>query len=352
MATLLALLTAPMALAGTAGPSDIQPAAVPAAMPAAPSFVDNMDKESLLMVLQRQIEDFAKHPNHAVQIGRRATTTDHMRRTLTAFAELVQAHFGTPAFASELRQRFEILNEGEAYVTGYYLPLMEARTKPEAPFTLPLYRYSADARRFSRTQIEAGALAKRGLEIAWVSDPFARYSLMVQGSGLLHFPDGRTVNINFAGSNGQPYRSLGRIFIDEGLLTDKTLSWQAIQAYLESHPEKREAYFNRNPSYCFFKLNEGGPFGLSRIPLTAGRSIATDKRHYPAGALAYLTVPEQGIARFTVDQDTGGAINGKARVDLYLGGGEAAADLAGRLKHPGHLVYLLLRETPPKRPVR
>jgi membrane-bound lytic murein transglycosylase A len=166
---------------------------------------------------------------------------------------------------------------------------------------------------------------------------------MVQGSGLLQFPDGRVVNINYAGSNGFPYQSLGRIFIDEGLLTEETLSWQAIRAYLQVHPEKRDAYFNRNQSYCFFKLNNGGPFGLSRIPLTAGRSIATDKRRYPAGALAYLSVPEHHIGRFVIDQDTGGAIKGKARVDLYLGGGSQAEELAGVLKHPGDLTYLLVK---------
>ncbi|MBC7543984.1 MAG: MltA domain-containing protein, partial [Candidatus Sericytochromatia bacterium] len=329
-------------------PTAAAPTPVPSAailpIPVTPPFVDNVDQESLLLVLQRQIDAMAGKPNRSVKIGNRTTTTDQMRRTLVVFAEVVRQHFGQPSFAREVQRQFETLNQGDAYMTGYYLPLLEARTKRDAVFSLPLHSYPASNRNYSRAQIAAGALANRGLEIAWVSDAYARYSLMVQGSGLLHFEDGRTVNVNFAGSNGQAYRSLGRIFIDEGLLTEETLSWQAIVAYLQANPTKRETYFNRNPSYCFFKLSEGGPYGSGRITLTSGRSIATDKRLYPHGALAYVTVPEHGIARYAVDQDTGGAIRGQARVDVFLGAGAAAAELAGRLKHHGQLYYLLLRD--------
>jgi membrane-bound lytic murein transglycosylase A len=336
------LVVLPAAAQPTPDPSaspevSIQPAALPL------TWTDDQDKDSLLLAIQRQIQDLQGQPDARIKLGERGTTRRTLLRTLQAFAAVVRDHHGKPSFAKAIQQRFQVTREGAAYVTGYYLPLLQAREQRTGEFIYPLHRFPAKDRHYPRAAIENGALAHRGLELAWVSDPFARYSLMVQGSGLLQFPDGRVVNINYAGSNGFPYQSLGRIFIDEGLLTEETLSWQAIRAYLQVHPEKRDAYFNRNQSYCFFKLNNGGPFGLSRIPLTAGRSIATDKRRYPAGALAYLSVPEHHIGRFVIDQDTGGAIKGKARVDLYLGGGSQAEELAGVLKHPGDLTYLLVK---------
>jgi membrane-bound lytic murein transglycosylase A len=346
---LVGLLVSPIAAAATASPPAVSPDAAASLPQGPPSLADESDKASLLLVLQRQIGEMTGKPDRRLYIGKRATTTGQMRRTLIAFADVVARDFGKPTFASAVRRRFDVMVQGSAYVTGYYLPLIEARHARDGVFSLPIYASPGNDRHYSRQQIEAGALAKRGLELAWVSDPFALYSLMVQGSGLLHFDDNKTVNINYAGSNGQPYRSLGKIFKAEGILTEETLSWQAIKAYLQAHPDLRETYFNRNPSYCFFKLSPGGPYGSAHIPLTPGRAIATDKAHYPAGALAYVTVPAHKIARFAVDQDTGGAIRGPARVDLYLGGGEAAADLAGRLKQYGQLSYLLLRETPAKR---
>jgi membrane-bound lytic murein transglycosylase A len=333
--------TAPGPSAPAAAP--IQPASTPL------TWSDNQDKASLLVAIDRQIRDLQKLPAAKVRLGSRWTTRQAMLQTLRTFADVVRQYHGKPDFAKEIDRRFDVCREGAAYVTGYYLPLLEARRERGGAFIYPLHRLPEKDRHYTRAQIEGGALAKRGLELAWVSDVFARYSLMVQGSGLLRFPDGHVTNVNFAGSNGFPYTSMGKLFIAEGLLTEQTLSWQAIKAYLQAHPERREAYFNRNQSYCFFKVSDGGPYGLARIPLTPGRSIATDKSRYPAGGLAFLSVPEQGISRFVLDQDTGGAIKGKARVDLYLGGGSAAEDLAGRLKHPGELTYLLLKPAPARK---
>lgn len=331
-------------------PVHADPAATPTAeasplTTASPSaaWTDDQSRESLLLAIDRQVRDLKRLPAARVRLGGRWTTRRVLLQTLTTFAAVVRRSYGTPDFAKEIERRFDLCREGKAYVTGYYLPLLEARHERGGAFVYPLHRLPAKDRHYTRAQIEAGALAHRGLELAWVSDVFARYSLMVQGSGLLHFPDGQTVNVNYAGSNGFPYKSMGKLFIAEGLLTEETLSWQAIKAYLQAHPEQRDRFFNRNQSYCFFKVSAGGPYGLSRIPLTPGRSIATDKNRYPAGALAYLQVPEHAIRRFVLDQDTGGAIKGKARVDLFLGGGDAAEDLAGRLKHPGELTYLLVK---------
>jgi membrane-bound lytic murein transglycosylase A len=351
MKTIALLLSTSLIVLPAVAQTASDPAPATGIQPAAktPAWADDQSQTSLLQAIQRQKQDLQGQPGTRVRLGDRWTTRGTLLQTLHAFEAVVRAHYGKPTFAGEISRRFDVLREGEAYVTGYYLPLLEARRERTGEFVYPLHRYPDKDRHYTREQIEKGALAKRGLELAWVKDPIARYSLMVQGSGLLRFPEGRIVNVNYAGSNGFPYTSMGKLFIAEGLLTEETLSWQAIKAHFLAHPEQRERYFNRNQSYCFFKLSEGGPFGLSRIPLTAGRSIATDKARYPAGALGYLTVPEHGIARFVLDQDTGGAIKGKARVDLYLGGGEAAEDLAGRLKHPGELTYLLLKPAAAKR---
>lgn len=308
-----------------------------------PTFTDDLDKASLLKAVAHQEQDLLKQPKQALVMADRKVTTADLLRSLRLFRQVVQQHHGKPSFDLELRRRFQLVDVGGAYVTGYYLPLLDASWRREGAYVYPLYRFPGADRRYSRQQIEAGALAGRGLELAWVKDPIARYSLMVQGSGLLRFADGQMRHVNYAGSNGFAYQSLGKIFLAEGKLTDETLSWQAIRDYFLANPHERETYFNRNASYSFFKLSDGGPYGLSRIPLTPGRSIATDKRHFPAGGLGYISIPSQGISRFVLDQDTGGAILGRHRVDLYLGGGEAAADLAGRLKHDGQLYFLLAK---------
>lgn len=196
----------------------------------------------------------------------------------------------------------------------------------------------------TRGEIDGGVLAGRGLEIGWVADEIALFFLHVQGSGRLRLADGRTIGVRYAGSNGRPYTSLGRALIARGVLTPGAASMWDIRRHLESLPEpERAALLALNERYTFFRpADEGGATGSLNVELTPGRSIATDPRLVPLGALAYLATP--ATRRFVVSQDTGGAVVG-AHADLFLGAGPEAEERAGRTRERGAL-YLLLPRGP------
>ncbi|MNX84777.1 Membrane-bound lytic murein transglycosylase A precursor [compost metagenome] len=167
---------------------------------------------------------------------------------------------------------------------------------------------------------------------------------MVQGSGILRFEDGREVPVNYGGGNGHPYVSLGKLLVADGKIPAERISVPEIRRYFDAHPEELHGYLIQNPSYVFFKLAESGPFGVSGVMLTAGRSMATDKALSPSGAIAYVRYTQDGKeqGRFVCDQDTGSAIKGWGRADIFWGAGEEAGLIAGTLNASGSLTYLLL----------
>jgi membrane-bound lytic murein transglycosylase A len=168
----------------------------------------------------------------------------------------------------------------------------------------------------------------------------------------VRFADGSRTRLGFAASNGRPYRGIGRVLMDEGLLTQDEMSMQAIKRVLAQRPELRRRVLGQNPSYVFFRelSPEGGPLGCFETPLTAGRSIATDRKYFPGLAPAFITGSRPGpggktlpLARLALNQDTGGAIRGPGRLDLYFGSGAQAGDTAGRMKHVGNMYFLALK---------
>lgn len=194
---------------------------------------------------------------------------------------------------------------------------------------------------FSRAEIDAGALADEGLELAWAADPVDLLMLHVQGSGLLRLPDGRRVGVRFAATNGRPYRSVARALVERGLVPPGQADWARIRAAIASRPEEeQEALLATNPRYVFFRIAAGEVTGSLGVPLTPGRSIAADPRLVPPGTLAYLATPS--VRRFVVVQDTGGAITG-AHADLFLGAGAAAGAAAERTNERGALYLFLPR---------
>ncbi|HEY9856078.1 MAG TPA: MltA domain-containing protein [Stenomitos sp.] len=349
------------------------------------ALADDGDKASLLLALDRQREYLAREGKTSFLMGDRPVTREQLRKTSEAFARLVREAWGTPEFERRLQERFELLTASEsAHVTGYHLPLLEARRTPDATFRFPLYQTPGDLTRvelgpfkpqfagesiqgrfeqgrlvpyYNRSDIEdRGALSGKGLEIAWVKDELARFLLMVQGSGLLRFEDGSVRPVNYAGSNGRPYTSLGKLLVGDGKIPRERISVPAIKEYFAAHPDELHGYLVRNESYVFFRLAESGPFGSDGILLTPGRSVATDKKVSPSGAIAYLryTKPVLGpdlkptgvaeTGRFVCDQDTGSAIKGVGRVDTFWGGGVEAEAIAGTLNATGSITYLLLKE--------
>jgi membrane-bound lytic murein transglycosylase A len=209
---------------------------------------------------------------------------------------------------------------------------------------------------YSRRDIdEIGSLSGRGLEIAWVKDPIDLFFLHIQGSGILRLPDGKELSIGYAAQNGRPYRSIGRLLIDEGKIAKEEMSMQRLRRYLAENPRERNEIFAYNESYVFFRIVQNGPLGSLEVPVTPGRSIATDARLFPKGApvLIQTHLPVVGaggeltawrpVTRFVLNQDTGGAIRGFQRADIYFGTGAQAGASAGYMNHQGKMYFLVLK---------
>jgi membrane-bound lytic murein transglycosylase A len=262
--------------------------------------------------------------------------------------------------------------------TGYYEPLLHGSRKREGKYTVPIYnrppelvmvdlgrfREDLEGKRIAgqvvsgdlvpfhdRRQIEAGALAGRDLEIVWADDPVDVFFLHVQGSGRVQLADGGELRIGYAAQNGHPYTAIGRELINRGALRSEEVSMQTIRAWLAAHPQQAREVMERNASFIFFRTIEGdGPLGAEGVPLTAGRSLAVDLRYHSLGVPVWLVCgapsprdgePVRKIHRLMVAQDTGGAIQGPVRGDVFWGFGDEAESVAGRMKHQGRMWLLL-----------
>ena len=240
----------------------------------------------------------------------------------------------------------------DGLLTSYFEPVFDASRKARAGYTVPLYRPPANlgVRRpwYTRQEIDTlpeprAALA--GREIAWLADPIDALMLQIQGSGRLRVtePDGsvRMVRMAYAGTNDQPYQSVGRWLLDQGAVRDA--SWPGIKAWLAQNPQRTQALLWSNPRVVFFReepltgLDAAfGPRGAQGVPLTPGRSIAVDPQSIPYGTPVWLASngPQTSLNRLVMAQDTGSAIVGAVRADWFAGWGVEAGELAGRLKQP------------------
>lgn len=252
--------------------------------------------------------------------------------------------------------RVEPLQGGaESLLTGYYEPLLDATRQPTATHQVALYRAPADlaSRRpwYSRQEIDtlpAARNALRGREIAYLADPLDALSLHIQGSGRLRVTeaDGRISNVRvaFAGTNEHPYRSVGSWLLQQGL---RDASWPGIKEWARRNPQRVQEMLWINPRYVFFREEalpepDVGPRGAQGVPLTPGRSIAVDKESIPYGTPVWLASqgPVLSLQRLVLAQDTGSAIVGAVRADYFVGWGDAAGEVAGRIKQPLQLWVL------------
>ena len=238
--------------------------------------------------------------------------------------------------------------------TGYYEPLLHGSWTPSARYQVPVYQPPPGAGSGrtalpSRAQIEAGALTGRGLELLWLDDPVDAFFLHIQGSGQVQMPDGSIVRIGYAGKNGHAYYPIGAELIRRGEIPQEQMSMQAIRSWLGLHPQQAPALMRMNGSYVFFRRIDGeGPIGAQGMPLTPGRSVAVDPSFVPYGVPIWLdtTDPLLGgtpLQRLVVAQDTGGAIKGPIRGDLFWGSDDTAAAGAGLMKQDGRWFLLLPR---------
>lgn len=241
----------------------------------------------------------------------------------------------------------------DALLTGYFEPEYPGATEPSGPFNAPVYAppegWTDGTPYFSRRDIEARHLL-RGRELAWLADPLDVFFLQVQGSGRVRLADGGMMRLGYAGKNGHPYTSLGKLLVERGEIAAPDISMQAIRDWVRANPEAGRELMRENASYVFFRVIEGlgqelGPIGTAGVPLSAGRSVAVDPQHTPLGAFVWIEALEgfdhPGLC---VAQDTGSAIIGPGRTDLFCGTGDAAGERAGGLKRKIRAYRLVRRE--------
>jgi membrane-bound lytic murein transglycosylase A len=263
----------------------------------------------------------------------------------------------TRAMLERELQPYVIASNGQTQglFTGYYEPLAEGSLRRGGRYQTPLLRKPRGPVHADRAAIERGAMASQHLELLYLADPIDAFFIEIQGAGRVHLPDGRIVRVSYDGQNGYPYVPIGRLLIDRGELTREEVSLQTIRAWLVAHPRQAPALMDANPSYVFFTVlpdapADQGPPGAFGVALTPGRSLAVDRSFLPMGAPVFVatTSPVDGSAwrHLLLAQDTGGAIKGPIRGDIFFGWGAEATEMAGRMKQPGRAYLLLPRATP------
>lgn len=262
----------------------------------------------------------------------------------------------------------------EGLITGYFEPLLSGSLERTARYRYPIYRQPEDlitvelsdlypelaGKRirgrlsgnkivpyYSRSSLDRNPALLSGQELVWVDDPIALFFLHVQGSGRVRLPDGSILGIGYADQNGHPYQSIGRELIRLGELEKEDVNLFSIRQWLLDNPSRVDELFGRNPSYVFFSQRSApgdGPYGSLNVPLVAERSVAVDPAVIALGTPVWLetTLPDSGLPfqRVMLAQDTGGAIKGPVRADVFWGQGEKAERMAGLMKQKGRLYVL------------
>lgn len=348
-----------------------------------PMFIDDASPNSLLQAVDRQIGYLQSRPTDSETVidGYRFTVQT-LLDSLQTFREIVALEPDPLARGRLIREQFHVFQaagrttDGQMLVTGYYEPLFRGSLIREGSFTHPLYEVpdSLVIRKneqtgtkeigrldrggillpyWTRQEIETRDLL-RGHELAYLNDPVDAYLMQVQGSGRILLPDGSIRALQFAAANGLPYNSLGKLFVDQGIMAKEQVSVPAIRAYFAAHPEHISSMLHHNPRYIFFRWGDDqGPRGALGLPLTPGRSVAIDHQVLPTGVVGYLlskrpVLNEQGalshwrpFGRFVLPQDSGSAIKGPGRVDIFWGADFYAETAAGHMNHQGTLFFLV-----------
>lgn len=355
-----------------------------------PDFADHHAYDQLDRGIEMSLIYLRKlPPDRVMPFGPDTYPVAHLIRSLETFAAITAQNPPAAELNAIVKERFRVYavdgkeNTQPVLFTGYYTPVLEGRRTPSAEFPVPVHSRPADlveidlslfAKDLKGRQI-VGRYADRTVKpypdrqaigempdfnrtappIAWVKDEVDLFNLMVQGSGWVDLGKGEKLMVQFDASNGRPYRSIGRMLIDQGKISAREMSMQAIREYLRRHPGEAKDIMNYNPRYIFFRPAKDGPVGALGVPLTPLRSIAVDRAVFPSAALAFISVPvpmvnDKGVVErfaplntFCLAQDAGSAIKGAGRVDLFWGGGLQAETAAGRLKRTGTLYFLILK---------
>jgi len=362
----------------------------------APEIRDDRNAETLVRAIDFSIEYMEKTATEEpVHFGSDTFSNRRMKESLRHFKAILEEYGLNETFYQHVKKDFIFYKSAaeEVLFTGYYEAQLRGSLEQSEVYRYPIYRkpddlHLVDLSRFpvfqehkglprilrgrlvegrrilpyySREEIDyQSTLAGKNLEIAWIDNALDVFFLHIQGSGIVEMASGGVLHVNYTESNGHPYRAIGGLLIQQGVLTYENMSMQSIRRYIRDHPDEMEEILIYNPSYVFFRVVETGPIGAIGVPVTPYRSIATDKNLFPRGALCFcqteipLFDENQNIVGwnnfqgFVLNQDTGGAINGPGRVDLFTGHGEESELIAGHMKQPGMFYFLIKRESPSK----
>lgn len=381
----ISTLLIPFLLAGLLFSCARKPLA-PVALSCAPMLSDDLDLDSLKKASRNSLAYLEEQdPGTVITVADKPLPISRLQESLEFFLSLLDTDPSAAELDRQIKENFDIYQatgrsgfnpRRKMLVTGYYQPVFAGSLTRQDNFIYPLYSIPDDLVRktdeegktvygrldngklvpyWSRTEIETGNKAA-GSELVWLKDLFDAFVLHVQGSGLIQLRDGSIRAVHYAGKNGRPYKSIGKHLVTTGRMKLEETNLDSIRAYLDSHPAERLEILHHNASYIFFDWTEShGAIGNLGRELTAGRSIAVDQSCFPPGALGYLVTSrpvlsgeknarEVPMHRFVLVQDTGSAIRGPGRVDLFWGTGKQAGSEAGMMKEDGALYFLVLKE--------
>jgi membrane-bound lytic murein transglycosylase A len=355
-----------------------------------PDFFDDMDYDGLENCILGSISYLNRvPPTKTFRFGQEIFNTAHMMRSIEHFLDFIRTKPSKDELIRYIKNNYLVYategidNPEPVLFTGYFEPVLQGSLNKDTEYQFPIYARPDDLTTidlslfsqqfkgetivgryidqrvvpyYDRKEIEhQGLLEGKVKEIAWLKDRLDLFFLQIQGSGKIYLDNGDIINVHYHGSNGQPYRSIGKLLIDEGKITREDISMQKIRDYLRNHPEEIETVLNYNPSYVFFKVEKDGPLGSLEVKLTPGRSIALDRHLFPPAGLAFIETKKPLIngdgtihkwtafSRFVLNQDTGGAIRGPSRADLFWGNGPYAEIAAGYMQEFGKLYFLILK---------
>lgn len=336
-----------------------------------PQLLQAIDHSLQYLTTPKAVKAYERYPVPGVN-------RDRIQRSLERFRTLIQVTRSPEELQVAVRREFNFYQSvgkdgrGTVAYTGYFEPVYAASRIPTAAYRYPLFRLPANLSQWSKPHptrlelegadgLQANRGPLRGLELVWLRDRLQAFLVQVQGSARLQLTDGSTMTVGYAGRTDHNYTGIGRELVKDGKLRIEDLTLPALVKYFQTSPQEMNLYLPRNRSFVFFRDTQGTPAtGSLGLPVTAERSIATDKSVMPPGALAliYTRIPYRNakgrleqrlVSRFVLDQDTGGAIVGPGRVDIFMGTGPEAGDRAGLINSTGQLYFLLLKEDLPQR---
>ncbi len=327
-------------------------------------------------------------PDRQIDFGNDAYAVAHLMRSLEYFDLIIRDRPSPDVLNQVIAEHFIVYRsmgrpaEKDVLYTGYYEPLLHGSSQPGPQFPIAVHSRPADL-----VEIDLGAFAadlkgrtivgqytgrsvipyptrnrirqsadfdKTAPPVVWLRDEVDLFILQIQGSGRVELENGEQIIVLYAGNNGRPYRSIGRLLIDQGKIPANKMSMQAIRAYLQKNPATAQSILDHNARYIFFKKASEGPLGALGQLLTPMRSMAVDRRVMPSAALAFISLPLPVVdtsgriqkwapySGFALAQDAGSAIVGPGRVDLFMGHGLKAETAASHLKNSGNLCFLVL----------